>query len=166
MDFVSECSARAIGFKKVKPGSCPGKPSLANGIPRFETMFRMEAYWNSLVYVRHTQKTKDGNKFITVNKEKCRCSVIEAKKHSVHIYSTFGHCVDYPNRCIAECAGHSVVHKGECIKLNKIITEVCPCSDNIINIVHFHGKKGNCVEFQNSCFAECAGVTMFKKGKC
>jgi hypothetical protein len=166
MDFVSECSARAIGFKKVKKGSCPGKKELTADQPRVDTMFKMEAYWGSIVYVRHTQKTSDGINYYLVSKEKCRCSVEESRKTPVHIYSTFGHCVDYPNPCIAECAGHKIHHQGECVKLNRNITEICPCSDNIINVIHHKNKEGNCVEFKNECFAECAGVTKFKSGNC
>ena len=136
------------------------------GIPRVKTMFKMEAYWNSFLYVRHTKKTKNGEDYYVVNKEKCRCSMKEAGKPPVHIFSTFGHCVDYPNECIALCAGHSVFHEGECVKLNKNITEICPCSDNIVKPVHSYGNNNKCAQFQNSCFAECAGVTKFKKGKC
>jgi hypothetical protein len=164
MDFITECSARAIGFKEFNDGPCENKPPLK--APRPDTMFQMEAYWNNTIYIRHTQKTKNGKDYYTVNKEKCRCSKIEAAKPPVHIYSTFGHCVDYPNGCIAECAGHKIFHEGECIKLNKNITEICPCSDNITKKVYHVGKEGKCVEFQNSCFAECAGVTRFQKGKC
>ena len=162
MDFVTECSARAIGFKKVKNGPCPKKQKLTN--PRVDTMFRMEAFWNNKIYVRNTQKTRDGKNYYTVNKEKCMCSNAESKNLQVHIFSTFGHCVDYPNPCIAECAGHKIHRSGECIKLNKIITEICPCSDNIIRTVHHYDNNIQCSEFHNSCFAECAGVNNFHVG--
>ena len=84
----------------------------------------------------------------------------------MHVYTTFGHCTDYPNECIARCAGNNMYHGGECIKLNKDITEICPCSDNIIKTVHFINKHSKCKEFSNSCFAECAGITKFVIGKC
>lgn len=97
---------------------------------------------------------------------RCQCDMNEAMKPPVHIFSTFGHCLDFPNECIAGCAGHSEIFEGECLSLNNKITEICPCNDNIVKSVHFKKKNNECVNFQNSCFAECAGITKFRKGRC
>ena len=70
MDFITECSARAIGFKKLKPGKCPNKSDFINNKPRTDSIFKSESYWDAEMFIRQIHKTKDGSQFYIAQKEK------------------------------------------------------------------------------------------------